>query len=93
MNQLLGQLINTVAVLALVQLLKTYIPMLKTYYPWLLPIIAAAAGPLVALLQNWITGALGVPIDLTPISGIFSGGAAVMVNQVGKQWSKNDVTQ
>ena len=93
MNQLLGQLVNTVAVLALVQLIKTYIPMLKTYYPWVLPLIAAGIGPLVAAGQTWLSGVFGVPIDLSPISGLFSGGAAVMINQVGKQWTKGDVSK
>ncbi len=89
-NVFLATLINSVAVLALVQLIKAYIPILKLQYPWALPLIAAGIGPLVALVQTQLGDWLGVPVDLSTIAGIFAGGFATTINQFGKQLSKGE---
>jgi len=87
-NILIAGFINTVLVLALVQLLKVKVPILKENVPWLLPIVAGGIGPVVAAGQNALFAWLGVPIDLSPIAAIFTGATATAVNQVGKQAAK-----
>lgn len=86
---LIAAFINTVAVLGLVQLIKTVIiPSLNTMAPWLLPILAAALGPAVALVQNALSAWLGVPIDLSLLASIATGASAVALHQTTKQGSK-----
>jgi hypothetical protein len=80
--------INSVAVLGIVQVLKIAVPKMKESAPWLIPIIAGAIGPAAAAGQNYLSGLLGVAIQLDPIVAIFTGGAAVAINQVGKQIQK-----
>ncbi|HXG76466.1 MAG TPA: hypothetical protein VNJ53_07850 [Gaiellaceae bacterium] len=82
---ILAGFINTTAVLLLVQGLKTLLPWLRQTTPWLLPVLAASAGPLVAAVQSWLAAWLGAPIDLSPLVAIFSGATATAVHQVGKQ--------
>lgn len=78
-------LINTTAVLVVVQVCKTYLPTLRVRMPAFLPILAGALGPAIALLQNRLATRLGYPIDLSPILALFTGAAATMVNQTIKQ--------
>ncbi len=87
-NVLIAGFINTVLVLAIVQLLKIKISWLKERVPWLIPIMAGAIGPAVAAGQNALFAWLGVPIDLAPIAAIFTGATATAINQVGKQSMK-----
>jgi hypothetical protein len=87
-NILIAGFINTVLVLAIVQLLKVKISWLKEKVPWLLPIVAGGIGPAVAAGQNALFAWLGIPIDLAPIAAIFTGATATAVNQVGKQAAK-----
>jgi hypothetical protein len=87
-NILIAGFINTVLVLAIVQLLKVKISWLKEKVPWLLPIVAGGIGPAVAAGQNALFAWLGIPIDLAPIAAIFTGATATAVNQVGKQVAK-----
>ena len=82
---LLAMFINTVLVLGLTQVVKVYVPGIRAAVPWLLPIIATFAGPVVAVVQNAVAGWLGVPIDLSPLLGLATGGAAVAMNQTWKQ--------
>ena len=82
---LLAMFINTVLVLGLTQVVKVYVPGIRAAVPWLLPIIAIFAGPVVAVAQNAMAGWLGVPIDLSPLLGLATGGAAVAMNQTWKQ--------
>ena len=82
---LLAMFINTVLVLALTQGIKVYVPGIRAAVPWLLPIIATFVGPVVAVIQNALAGWLGVPIDLSPLLGLATGGAAVAMNQTWKQ--------
>ena len=84
-NILIAGFINTVLVLALVQLLKVNVPILKEKIPWLIPIIAGGIGPGIAAGQNALFGWLGIAMDLSPIAAIFTGATATAVNQVGKQ--------
>ncbi len=85
---LFGALINTVIVMGLVQLIKIYIPKINLAIPWLLPLLAAVIGPIVALIQTAIAGWLGVPIDLSALVAVFTGGSAVALYQIGKQTHK-----
>lgn len=85
---IVANLINTVLVLLAVQAIKAIIPQLSAAVPWLIPIIAAIIGPVVAVVQNFLTSWLGVPIDLSPLVAIFTGGSAVALYQIGKQWNK-----
>ena len=85
---ILANLINTVLVLLAVELLKMVIPKLSAVAGWLIPIIAAMIGPLIAVLQNLLTTWLGIPIDLSPIVAVFTGGSAVALYQIGHQLSK-----
>ena len=81
--------INSVLVLMAVQFLRSYgMPWLKEKADWLIPIIAIVIGPGMVALTNYLTMLLGYPIDLSPISGVFLGGSAVAIHQVGKQWQK-----
>ncbi len=89
----LAALINSVLVLAIVQILKTKVPKLKEKLPWLIPIIAGAIGPAVAAGQNYLSGLIGAPIDISPIAAIFTGGTAVAMHQVGKQATKEAAKQ
>jgi hypothetical protein len=80
--------INSVGVLLAVQVIKYYLPMLRTKYPWAIPIIAVLAGPAFAQLTSLLFGILGHPVDLGPILGALTGTAAVAMNQIGKQARK-----
>jgi|GEM_PF-3180203 len=87
-NSLIGALINSVVVMGVVQVIKLYLPKLNELVPWIIPILAAAIGPAVAVAQNALATWLGVPIDLSAIAAIFTGGSAVAIYQVGKQSRK-----
>mgnify|MGYP001570446798 FL=1 len=82
---LLAMAINTVGVMLVTQLIKTGIPIIHSAVPWLLPILATLAGPVVAVLQSLLAGWVGVPIDLSPLLGLATGGAAVAMHQVHRQ--------
>lgn len=88
LSAILPALINSVLVMVVVQLIKKWIPVINKKIPWLLPIIAGAAGPGIATLQTYLSTLLGVNIDLSPIAAIFTGGSAVALYQIGKQVSK-----
>jgi len=77
-----------VLVLLAVEVIKMVLPMLDEFVPWMLPIIAAAIGPVVAMLQGYLQAWLGLPIDLSPIVAIFTGGSAVALYQVKHQITK-----
>jgi len=83
--EIIAALINSVLVLMIVQLLKTKLPVLREKFPVILPIITPVIGPLVVMAQNLVTNWLGYQVDLSPIVGVFSGSAAVMLYQVKKQ--------
>jgi len=87
-QQIVANLINTVLVLLAVQGIKAVLPFLNKSVPWLLPIIAAAIGPVVAVIQSWLGSWLGINIDLSAIVAVFTGGSAVALYQFGKQLSK-----
>lgn len=82
---LLAMFINTVLVLGLTQLIKVYVPGLRAAVPWVLPIIATFAGPVVAVVQNALAGWLGAPIDLSPLLALATGASATTLNQIYKQ--------
>ena len=85
-NQIAAAAINSVLVLMAVQFLKTTgVPWLNAKAPFLLPIIAMLIGPAMAIAMNYLSALLGHPIDLSPIIGVFVGGTAVALHQVGKQ--------
>jgi hypothetical protein len=84
-GSIIAAMINTVLVLGIVQLLKTYIPKLKEVTPWLIPILAGAIGPAAAAGQNYLGSLLGAAIYLDPIVAIFTGASATTANQVYKQ--------
>lgn len=86
---ILGAMINTAGVLAVVQILKVnIIPAVREKAPWILPILTGAIGPAIAALQNLLSGVLAVSITLDPVVAVFTGAAAVAVNQAGKQITK-----
>lgn len=85
---LVAALINCVVVLGIVQLLKVYIPVLNEKVPWILPMFASLIGVLIVPLQTYLAELLGVPIDLSPIVGAFTGASAVAIHQIGIQASK-----
>ena len=87
-QQIVANLINTVLVLLAVEGIKKVLPIINASVPWILPIIAAVIGPAVALIQGYVGSWLGVNVDLSPIVAIFTGGSAVALYQVGKQFSK-----
>jgi hypothetical protein len=82
---LLAGFINAVVVVGVVQLIKSLAPTVRTAVPWLLPILSVAIGPLVATLQSWVGTWVGLPIDLSPLIGAFTGGTAVMMHQTFRQ--------
>ncbi len=78
-SQIIGLAINSVGVLMAVQVLKNYVmPWLKTTYPWVLPILALAAGSLMTWVTLVMTDLVGVPIDLSAITGVLTGAMAVV---------------
>jgi hypothetical protein len=85
---ILAAFINTVVVLAVIQVAKIKIPIIREKVPWLLPILAGSIGAPLLAAQNYLTTLIGLPVDLSPIIGIFTGATAVAVNQVGKQVTK-----
>lgn len=92
---LLANLINAVLVLAAVQAIKTYLlPYLNVKAPWVPPIIAFVIGPLMMVAMVALSELIGYPIDLSPIIGVFTGGTAVALHQVNKQFAKrNEITE
>ena len=85
-NQIIAVTINSVLVLMAVQFIKNYgLPWLKSNAPWALPLISVLIGPLLTYLMNIVSSLLGYPIDLSPIIGLFAGGTAVALHQIGKQ--------
>lgn len=86
---LLANLINAVLVVAAVQAIRTYVmPVLRERFEWSLPLIAMAIGPLMMVAMAKLSGMIGYPIDLSPIIGVFTGGTAVALHQIGKQLKK-----
>ena len=81
--------INTVIVLALVEVLKAQVPVIRIAMPWVLPVLATLAGPMVAVAQTSLAGWLNLPIDLSPLVAVLSGAAATTVHQVGRQFGTN----
>lgn len=85
-NQIIAAAINSVLVLVVVQLLKVHgIPYLNQNVPWAIPLISIAIGPALTAAMNFLSAQFGYPIDLSPIIGVFAGGTAVALHQVGKQ--------
>lgn len=82
---LIAGFINAVLVVAVVQFLKWAIPQINAFAPWIFPIMAAAIGPLINTLQTALTGWLLIPIDLSSIVAVFTGGFAVTVHQFFRQ--------
>ena len=88
-NQIFAAAINSVLVLMAVQALKTFVvPFLGEKAPWVIPLIAMGIGPLMVWCMDMLGTMLGYPIDLSPIIGVFLGGTAVALHQVGKQVKK-----
>ncbi len=78
-------IINTAGVMAAVWALNRSLPVIRQSVPWLLPILAGAAGPMLAGLQAWLASYLGVAIDLGPVLAVASGASAVAAHQVWRQ--------
>jgi len=87
-QQIIANFINVVLVLVVVELIKMALPILKEKVSWLLPIIAAAIGPAVSLIQGYLGGLIGLPIDLSPIVAIFTGGSASALYDVFRNLGK-----
>lgn len=88
-NQVIAATINAVVVLMVVQFLKVKgLPWLNKNVPWVLPLVAMLVGSLATMLADYLAALLGYPIDLSPIVGLFSGGTAVALHQVGRQYLK-----
>ena len=79
---ILATAINTVGVMLILKGVASVMPWLREQVPVLLPILAGAIGPAVAALQTALAEKLGVPIDLSPLVGIFSGGSSIALAQV-----------
>lgn len=80
--------LNSFAIVAAVQLLKNFMPILKAKLSWMLPIIAIIIGPLMAMVTAAVSGFLGYPVDFSIIAGLFTGGSAVALHQIGLQLQK-----
>ncbi len=77
-NEILAVFINTVVVMVAVQGLKAYvIPWIKANAPWTIPLIAQGLAWIVTYASNWLTAAIGYPVDLSPIVAVFTGLIAV----------------
>ena len=92
-QQIVANFINLVGVLLIVELLKLVIPKLREVVPWVIPIIAAVIGPILAMLQGYLGKWLGFQIDLSPIVAIFTGASAVALYQVQHQRTKQIVAR
>ena len=84
-KNLIAMFLNTVGVLLLTQLIKVGVPIIRSAAPWLLPILATLAGPVVAVVQNLLAQWIGLPIDLSPLVALGTGGAAVAMHQTFRQ--------
>ncbi len=82
-------LLNSFVIVAAVQLLRFFFPVLKERIPWALPLIAVIIGPLMAMVTTAVSAALGYPVDFSPIAGVFAGGSAVAIHQFGKQLQRH----
>ena len=72
--------VNVIFVMLIVGGLKTYVmPFLKTKYPWVLPILAAVAGPVVTAAANYLTTFFGHPIDFSEIIAVLTGVISVVM--------------
>src|SRR6266446_5566399 len=82
-QQLVGVFINTVGVLAVVQVINKYLPAITEKYGYAVPILATVIGPALMSLQGTLTSALGFEgFDFTPITAALTGTAAVAAHQV-----------
>lgn len=82
----LAALINGVGVALAVQALKVYVmPFLSLKVPWLLPVIAMGAAPLIAYATEYLFLLTGYPIDLSGILAVLTGTLAVAGYAVARQ--------
>jgi len=87
----LAGIINTVGVVFTVQFLKWKLPVIKEKLPWFIPIPALASlliGPAISAVQTYVGQLLGIPIDLSPIIAVFTGGSAVAMYETHDQAKK-----
>lgn len=83
--EFLALTIDSFVVVGVVWLLTRYMPVLKEKVGWLLPMISMGIGPFMVMLTNALSEALGYPVDLSPIAGVFVGGSATALHQFRKQ--------
>lgn len=77
--EILALAINTVGTVVVLKIAATYVPALRARFPSLVPILAGVLGPAVMYAERYLAGLTGQVIDLSPLLGIFSGGAGMAV--------------
>ena len=86
----LGAVVVTAGVgLVAVPFLRYWLPIFKTKYEWIMPIVAMVAPAALAYAASLLGGFFGYPVDFGPLIDLFQGGAvAVVVHQAYKQATK-----
>ena len=89
-RQLIGVLINTVGVMAVVQGIKAFQPVIAEKYGYSIPVLATVLGPALMWLQGVLSTWLGFQgFDFTPITAALTGSAAVAAHQFYAQAKKS----
>jgi len=83
-NLIVANAVNFVVLVALGQVLKHYVPILRATRPVLMQVLVLAAGYLIPLAANALTAALGYPIDFEPILGALNGAGAITLYHVAR---------
>ena len=82
-------LLTALVGLVAVPVLRWALPIFKSKYEWLMPIVAMIAPAALSFAASYISGLLGYPVDFGPLIDLFTGGAvAVVAHQVYKQAKK-----
>ena len=84
-RELAAVAVNSVAVMAIVQLLKMLLPNIPGGVK---QILALVMGPLLMWGATALGGLLGYPIDFSPIAAVFAGPAAMGLFDVAKKVGK-----
>ena len=85
-GELLAITFNAGLTAAVVELLlRKGMPILRKQFPWFLPILSMIAAPGIAYITQALSGALGHPVDLSPITAVLTGSLASSAFKVVKE--------
>lgn len=73
---ILATFVNGTLVLLIVSVINAYKPVIRESYPWVVPLMATALGPVIGAAQSWALSKLGIQVDFSPIIAALAGAAA-----------------